>query len=92
MKIKFLSECKDKNTGVKYKIGDELVFPVDRAKEILSTGYAIEIKEEKTDETKDEFERMTVSKLRDFAKFKGIDTKKAKNKTELIESIFNSID
>lgn len=92
MKIKFLRECKDKNTGVKYKIGDELVFPAERAKEILNTGYAIEIKKEKTDETKEEIEKMTLSKLRDFANLKGIDTKKAKNKTELITAIFNSID
>ena len=45
MKIKFLRECKDKYNGQLYQIGQELVFPVERAKEILSTGYAIEIEE-----------------------------------------------
>ena len=45
MKIKFIRDCTDKYTGKKYKIGDELVFPIDRAKEILETGYAIEVKE-----------------------------------------------
>ena len=46
MKIKFIRECADKNNGTKYHIGDELVFTVERAKEILATGYAIEIEEE----------------------------------------------
>lgn len=46
MKIKFIRECKDKNTGARYHIGDELVFPVERAKEILATGYAVKIEEE----------------------------------------------
>lgn len=50
MKIKFLKECKDKYNGTTYQIGQELVFSVERAKEILSTGYA-EIVEE-VEETK----------------------------------------
>lgn len=46
LKLKFIKECVDKNNGTKYHIGDELVFTVARGKEILKTGYAIEIKEE----------------------------------------------
>lgn len=52
MKIKFIRECVDKNNGVKYHIGDELVFPIERAKEILLTGYAIEVEEVEVKETK----------------------------------------
>lgn len=51
MKIQFLKECKDKYNGTVYQIGQELVFPVERAKEILAAGgYAIEVKE--AEETK----------------------------------------
>ena len=50
MKIQFLKECKDKYNGTTYQIGQELVFSVERAKEILATGYAIEVKE--AEETK----------------------------------------
>ena len=52
MKIKFIRECVDKNNGTKYHIGDELVFPVERAKEILATGYAIEVEEVEVKEIK----------------------------------------
>ena len=52
LKIKFIRECVDKNNGTKYHIGDELVFPVERAKEILATGYAIEVEEVEVKEIK----------------------------------------
>lgn len=52
MKIKFIRECVDKNNGTKYHIGDELVFPEERAKEILATGYAVKIEEVEVKETK----------------------------------------
>lgn len=37
----------DKNTKAKYAVGQEVDFPVDRAKEILCTGYAVYIEEPK---------------------------------------------
>lgn len=62
MILRFNAECKDKYTGAKYHIGDELVFPAERAREILSTGYAIEIKEGKTEEAKEEIEEVKTTK------------------------------
>lgn len=52
MKIIFKQECRDKNNGAMYKVGEVHVFEDERAKEILKSGYADlveEVKETKND-------------------------------------------
>lgn len=44
MKIRFRITCRDKYTGVQYKKGSVRTFPEARAKEIIATGAATEVK------------------------------------------------
>ena len=61
MRLLFIKECIDKNTKVKYTVGQELVFPVERAKEILCTGYAVLIDDkEEPQEQKEDLEEVEV--------------------------------
>lgn len=107
MRLLFVKECIDKNTQAKYSVGQEVEFPLYRAKEILCTGYAVvidnEVKEtqneveETQNETKEEvintedFEKMSLLQLKRMAHEKGIDTKKLKNKASIITAILNTI-
>lgn len=93
MKLKFLRECRDRYTGANYHIGDELVFPTERAKEILSRpGYAVEVEEtkikeiilEEDPEKVIDFDGMKVPALKRFAAEKEIDLKGAKKKEEIV--------
>lgn len=49
MKIRFLIDCVDKHTGKPYKKGSVRTFPEARAKEIIATGAAKEVKSDKRD-------------------------------------------
>lgn len=62
MILSFVYECKDKYTGTKYHPGDRVDFPEKRAKEILSTGYAIEIKAEQTEEVEENTNEVKTTK------------------------------
>lgn len=62
MILRFNAECIDKYTSAKYHAGDRIEFPEKRAEEILATGYAIEIKEEKTDEVKEDIKEVKTTK------------------------------
>ena len=75
MKIKFIRECRDKNNGTRYQIGQELVFPVARAKEILETGYAVLVSEEEPKEDVEEVKEVAKPKSK-----KGTLKRKAANK------------
>lgn len=54
MKLKIERDFKDKYTGKKYKVGDEIEFKDDRANELLSDkrGLVSKIEEEPKEESK----------------------------------------
>ena len=68
MKIKFIDGCVDKYTGESYKKEQEKEFDEARALEIVGTGYAIVIEEEK----KIDLEELSKKELVALAKSKGL--------------------
>lgn len=81
MKIKFKCDCKDKHTKKQYRAGFEYDIEDVRAKEILATGYAEEVKEQKEPEkakkeTKTATERLKAGEMVNLSDFK---------KAELVE-------
>lgn len=83
MKLRFSCECVDKYNGKTYRRGCTYDFDEDRAKEILATGRADEVKEEKPIEqpTEPKEEKTVNQKLDDGELVNLLDLKKS----ELVE-------